>query len=166
MKNFGEYFESYLESNHTPIYHLTNDYYLLDILKSNKISRGWVDHPFFGKKLKVVSLTGNSKFRLSFKEDSDIIIELDKNKMIIDGYNFIPYDFFINSGKETRSKSDLRRKEPFEFEECLTIDINNIKKYIISINFTSDSFYSRNNLESIKILKVEKIKVLKNGTEI
>ena len=156
MKIFIEYFESYLKSNFSPIYHLTNDYYLLEILKSNIISKGWTENPFFGKKIKIVSLTREPSFRLSFKEDSNIVIELDKNKMIMDGYRFIPYDFFIQSGKEDKPKSNTNRKQPFEFEECLKSDITNIKKYIISVNFTSDLFYTKSSIDSIKLLKSEK----------
>ncbi len=59
MKKFFEFNESYLNSNYTTLYHITNDYYLLKILKGDKITRGWFENPykdfkngFFGQKSK------------------------------------------------------------------------------------------------------------------
>jgi hypothetical protein len=165
VKNFCEFNESYLQSNFAPIYHLTNEYYLLEIISSNKILKGWIDNPFKEKKIKIVSLTRNPRMRLKFKDDSTVIIELDKNKMINKGYKFLPYDFFIHSKKENKPKSSLDRKEPFEFEECVLSDIKDVKDYIISVNLPSNSFYDPSILNCIKDLKSKNIKVLKNGIE-
>jgi hypothetical protein len=56
MLNFNDFIdESYLESNFTTIYHFTNNYYLLTILRENVLKVGWFDNPFFGKNVKIVS---------------------------------------------------------------------------------------------------------------
>lgn len=165
MKNFFEFNESYLQSIFA-LYHITNEYYLLEIIKNNKILKGWTDNPFKDSKIKMVSLTRNPRMRLDFKDDSNVVIELDKNKMINKGYKFVPYDFFIHNKKENKPKSNPDRKEPFEFEECVLKDINNVKEYIISVNFPSDSFYDPSIINCIKELKNQNIKVLRNGIEI
>jgi hypothetical protein len=166
VKNFSEFNESYLQSGFAPLYHITNEYYLLEIIKNNKILKGWTDNPFKDSKIKMVSLTRNPRTRLDFKDDSNVAIELDKNKMINKGYKFVTYDFFIHKKKENKPKSNPDRKEPFEFEECVLKDIDNVKDYIISVNFPSDSFYDPSIINCIKELKNQNIKVLRNGIEI
>jgi hypothetical protein len=166
VKKFDEFNESYLKSNFAPLYHLTNEYYLLEIIKNDKILKGWSDNSLKDKKIKMVSLTREPRMRLNFKADSNVIIELDKNKMINKGYKFVPYDFFIHSKKENKTKSNPDRKEPFEFEECVLKDIDNVKDYIISVNLPSSSFYDPSIIKCIKDLKNKNIKVLKNGIEI
>lgn len=167
MKKFFEFNESYLNSNFVPLYHITNDYYLSKILKDDKITRGWFENPYKDLKIKMVSLTRNPKMELNFKEDSNVIIELDKNKMINKGYKFLPYDFFIHSKKENMPKSSIIRKEIFEFEECSFRDIENVSDFMISVNFTSDSsFYDPSIINCVKDLKLKNIKVLKNGIEL
>lgn len=166
MMAFCDFNESYLESGNAPISHLTNTTYLYDILRTDVLKRGWVENPFFGERMKIVSFTRNPGMRLNFKPDSDVVIKLDKDKMIKDGHRFYPYDFFIQDGKETKGKGDPDRKQPFEFEECCTKDVNNVTEYILSVDFTSESFLEPLALVNIKLLRGKNIIVERDGVRI
>lgn len=89
-----------------------------------------------------------------YKNELNIILCLDKNKLIIDRYKLYPYDFFIHSGKESLSKSNINRKLPFEFEEACIDNIKNIDKYIIYVDFLNGSLYD--SYKSVNILKKKK----------
>lgn len=78
-------------------------------------------------------------------------------------YKIIPYDFFIHSKKEVRPKSDNSRKEPFEFEEIILKDIDNIMDYIISVNFKDMSIFDRQIASILPILKTNNKIIYKNG---
>jgi hypothetical protein len=84
--------------------------------------------------------------------------------MIIDGYKFYPYDYFIHSGKETYSKSSIYRFEPFEFEEASVDNIIDIDKYIIYVDFIEDSLFD--SPDSINILKKKNIPIYEAGRRI
>jgi hypothetical protein len=163
IKDFENKFidESYLLSNYSPLYHLTDVYFLDSIIDDNCLKVGWVDNHFFGKSMKIISLTRNPKMNLSHYKDFDVIIELDKNELIKNGYKIYPYDFFIQSKKEDLPKSNKDRKSPFEFEEAITKDVSNISKYIISVNFLGNSIFEIPSLS--KKIKEKNIKVYKNG---
>lgn len=85
MLNFKDFIEeSYLESNFAPIYHFTNSYYLLTILRENILKVGWFDNPFFGKKIKIISFARNNKLNIgNYKIDLNVILCFDKNKMLL-----------------------------------------------------------------------------------
>jgi hypothetical protein len=157
--------ESYLKSNFAPLYHFTYDWVLESILEDNTLKTGWVENDFFDKKIKIVSFTRERNLDLShYKNDLNIIIELDKNKMTLNAYKFYPYDFFIQTKKEKFTKSDLRRKQPFEFEEASIKDIVNIDKYLLSVTFLNDSIF--NSYKSVNILKSKKIPIYENNTRV
>lgn len=157
--------ESYLESNHAPIYHLTNNFNLEFILDENELKLGWVENPFFNKKIKIVSFTRNKNLDLShYKESINVILSIDKNKLIIDGYKLYPYDFFVNIGKENLPKSNGNRKYPYEFEEASIKSISNLDNYLISVDFLYESFY--NSYRSVNILKNKNIPIYEAGRRI
>ena len=163
MLNFNDFIEeSYLESNFAQIYHFTNNYYLLTILRENVLKVGWFDNPFFGKNVKIVSFTRNNKLNVgNYKTDLNVILCVDKNKMLLDGYKLYPYDYFIQSGKEIHTKSNILRSKPFEFEEASNVDIINIDKYIIYVDFLEDSLFDSST--SINILKKKNIPIYEAG---
>lgn len=75
--------------------------------------------------MKIVSLTRNKKIDFSYyKPYLDVIIELDKNKLL-KKYKIIPYDYFIQSGKDDKTKSNPNRNF-FESEEIILYDIVDI----------------------------------------
>ncbi len=162
MKKFQEFIEeSYLESNHAPLYHYTDIYGFNDIIKSNTLKVGIYDNIFKDKKIKMVSLSRNKNVDFGYyKYFMDVIIELDKNKLM-KNYKIIPYDFFIHTNKENRTKDDLLRKSPFEFEEIILTDVKDILKYIISVDFKNKTFLNAN--ETIPILDKNNIKIYING---
>jgi hypothetical protein len=166
MFNFNDFIEeSYLDSSKDPLYHYTNIYTFYKILNDNKSDIGFFENPFLGKNIKFISLSRNPNLDFSYyKMDLDVIIELDNNKLR-NNYKIIPYDYFIRSGKTNYTKSDLRRKEPFEFEEVILEDIENIKSYILSVNFLDDSILLPIFTNILPILKENKIKILKDGKE-
>jgi hypothetical protein len=75
----------------------------------------------------------------------------------------IPYDFFIHTGKEKFPKSNTLRKEPFENEEIILSNINNILNFIISVDFKNDSILDRQVAMTIPILRKNNIKIYNNG---
>lgn len=159
-------FESYLDSNYAPLYHFTTCTTLYDIFDTNKIDVGYFDNPFNTKNIKLVSLTRNSNF--SNYKNANTRIELDKNKMILDNYNFIPYDYFIHSKQELFTKSDLRRIKDFEYEEVSLKTIYDVSKYILSINFDNLTFFYMVQREILSYLNRYKLsfKVTINEKEI
>ena len=124
--------ESYLDSNHAPLYHFTTIWHLKDILETNKLSVGYYDHLVNGEKTKIVSLTRDKNFNINYKE-FEVKICLDKQKLI-SNFKINPYDFFSVS-KGDLKKWDLNRINPFENEEVINYDIKNINKYILYIDF-------------------------------
>lgn len=156
--DFTEYInEIYLDSGIAPLYHSTNTYYLNDILDENILKVGWFENPYLGKSIQMISLSRNK----NYKSDNNVILELDKNKMLIDGYKIIPYDYFIHSMVEYYPKSSLKRKSKFEFEEIVLTDITEIDRYILSINFMGDSMFT--NPQLINKIIDKNIKILDNG---
>lgn len=166
IKDFSVFIdESYLDSNHAPLYHYTTTYQFIEILESNILKTS----PFYsqvgGEKIKIVSLTRNKNLDLSYyKPYLNVIIELDKNKLM-KNYKIYPYDYFIHSGKEDKTKSDINRNNPFEFEEMTISDIFHIDKYILSVNFRMESILEPPVGKILKILKSKNIKVYEDGKE-
>jgi hypothetical protein len=166
IDNFNSFIEeSYLDSNYAPIYHFTNNFYIDSILEDNELKVGWFENPFFGKKVKIISFSRSNKLDLShYKDNINVILCLDKNKLIINGFKLHPYDFFIQIGKETLPKSNKERKQPYEFEEATLKNISNIDKYLISIDFLNGSIYD--SYKSVNILKKKNIEIYEDGRRI
>jgi hypothetical protein len=135
---FLKYLESYLHSNHTPLYHFTTSFVLNEILRSNTLNVGYYKNPIKDEFNYFVSLTRNKFFKNVRK--SNIRIELDKNKLR-NNYKLIPYDYFIHSNIEIYPKSNMKRKNNFEFEEIIIQNIENVHLYILSINFDDIESY-------------------------
>lgn len=165
IKDFSGFIdESYLDSNHGPLYHYTTTYQFIDILESNTLKVSQFESPVKGKKekVKIVSLTRNKDFDFSYyKPYLDVIIELDKNELL-KKYKILPYDYFIQSGRDDKTKSNPDRKF-FEFEEIILTDIINIDKYILSVNFRNDSIFSNPVAKILPILKNKNIKIYVDG---
>ena len=163
--NYSDFSESYLNSNFAPLYHLTTIYGLIEIINSNILKMSEFDNIYQGKNIKMISFTRNKNINLDYyKPFLDIIIELDTNKLK-KKYKIFKYDFFIHCKKEDKPKSNIDRKEPFEFEESILSDIDNILDYIISIDFSNDSLLDRSIAVLIPILKNKKIIIYNNGKE-
>ena len=164
INNFYNYIEeSYLDSNFTPIYHKTTTYDFYKIINENILRTSEVKHPFNNEFIKMVSFTRNPKLDLSyFKFFLDVVIKLDKN-LLNKNYKIIPYDFFINTNKEKFPKSNLSRKEPFEFEEIILKDIDNVIDYIISVDFENNTITDRQVAMTLPILRKNNIKIYNNG---
>jgi len=134
FKEFTNEMKSDLISNHAPLYHFTNSFYLIDIINDDVLSKGWFQHKVRNKNTSIVSLTRNKNFNITYyKNDTNIRICLDSDKLRHD-YSIIPYDFFINSNTEHLPKSNPNRKSKYEYEEICSNNIYNIHKYIISID--------------------------------
>jgi len=129
-----KYLESYLKSNHAPLYHFTTSFVLNEILRSDILNMEYYKNPLFDSRDYFVSLTRN-KFFTNFRK-SDTRIELDKNKLR-NKYQIISYDYFIHSKMEFYPKSNLKRKKEYEFEEIILKNIGNLHLYIMSVNFDS-----------------------------
>ena len=111
----------------------------------------------------MVSLTRKKDLDLNYyKPFLDIVVELDTN-LLSRKYKIIPYDFFIHSEKEFQAKSDILRKEPFEFEEIILNDIDNIMYYIISVNFLGTSILDREIAKILPLLKNNNKIIYNNG---
>lgn len=163
MKYIKPFDESYLESNYAPLYHITDVYSFKDIIKSNTLKTGLFDNIFYNKKIRMISLTRNKNIDFSyFKDAMNITIELDRNKLV-KKYKIVPYDFFIHTRKETKTKDNLLRKQPYEYEEIILRDIKNVINYIISVNFKNDTilYFS----EIIPLLQKNNIIIYENGIE-
>jgi len=162
---FLKNYESYLLSNFAPLYHYTDMKSFINILITNKIEKTRMEHPFKGSKIKMVSLSRLKNLDLGYlKPFLDIVIELDKNKLN-KKYKIIPYDFFICSRKEIYPKSNLKRKEHFEYEEIIIDDIDNILGYIISVDFRNGSIFDRDINDILDILEKNNIKIYTDGKE-
>ena len=163
IKNFTDYIEeSYLDSNHAPLYHICGIHSLYDILKDNILKKGYFENPLNGEFLHMVSLTRYKKLNLNYyKEFCECIIELDKNKLS-QNYKIYKYDFFIHAKQEDKPKSNINRNKPIEFEEMILNDILNIDKYILSIDFINNSLSIISN-ELLSLLTMKNIKILNNG---
>ena len=149
MKDFSKFIdESYLDSNYAPLYHNTTTYAFTDIIIDNKLKKTEFENSYNGKKIKMVSLTR--------KKDLDL-------NLLSRKYKIIPYDFFIHSEKEFQAKSDILRKEPFEFEEIILNDIDNIMYYIISVNFLGTSILDREIAKILPLLKNNNKIIYNNG---
>lgn len=164
IKDFSIFIdESYLDSNYAPLYHHTTTYAFFSIINDNELKKTEIENSYKGKKIKMVSLTRKKDLDLEhYKPFLDVVIELDTN-LLNKKYKIIPYDFFIHSKKEVRPKSDNSRKEPFEFEEIILKDIDNIMDYIISVNFKDMSIFDRQIASILPILKTNNKIIYKNG---
>ena len=164
MKDFSKFIdESYLDSNYAPLYHNTTTYAFTDIIIDNKLKKTEFENSYNGKKIKMVSLTRKKDLDLNYyKPFLDIVVELDTN-LLSRKYKIIPYDFFIHSEKEFQAKSDILRKEPFEFEEIILNDIDNIMYYIISVNFLGTSILDREIAKILPLLKNNNKIIYNNG---
>ena len=161
MKYIKSFDESYLESNYAPLYHYTDVYSFKNIINTNILKTGLYDNIFKDKKIKMISLARNKDIDFSYYRDfMDIIIELDKSKLV-KNYKIIPYDFFIHTHKETKTKDNHLRKSPFEFEEIILTDIEDIIKYTISVNFKNNTILHVG--ETIPILQKNNIIIYENG---
>lgn len=157
--------ESYLNSNFAPLYHKTTTWGIFDIISSNVLKMSEYDNIFNGEKIKMVSFTRDKSLSLDYyKPFLDVVIELDTN-LLKGNYKILKYDFFIHSNKEDKPKSNIYRKEPFEFEEIILKDIENISDYIISINFQNNSILDRQVASIIPKLRNKKIIIYNNGRE-
>lgn len=155
--------ESYLESNYAPLYHNTSTYSFYYIIKDNILKRSYHDNPFNNNKIKMISLSRNKNLDISYYNSLlDVVIELDTN-LLNKKYKIIPYDYFIHSNKEDKPKSNINRKQPFEFEEIILNDINNIIFYIISVNFKNYSIFNDRISELLPFLKNKNIKIYNDG---
>ncbi len=66
---------------------------------------------------------------------------------------------------EDKPKSNTKRESPFEFEEIILKDINNIMDYIISIDFQNNSILDRPVAFVLPILRNRKITIYNDGKE-
>jgi hypothetical protein len=166
INNYTDFIEeSYLNSNFAPLYHRTTSYQIFDIINTNVLKMTNFNNPFKDEKIKMVSLTRNKYLNLEYyKPFLDVNIELDRNKLM-KIYKIIPYDFFIHSKIEDKPKSNTKRESPFEFEEIILKDINNIMDYIISIDFQNNSILDRPVAFVLPILRNRKITIYNDGKE-
>ena len=160
IKTFSEFInESYLEGSRQPLYHLTHrleSILLTDLLKCGKPSKP--SHGNFNS----ISLTRNIDFGHD-ESRQDEIIELDSDKLRKAGIKSYPVDE-LSWGKDAKRRLDPRNlsksgfdsvklglrgtkhnldlpKDPIletEFEERIYQDINNLGKYLISLNFVNE----------------------------
>lgn len=136
IKDFSGFIdESYLDSNHAPLYHFTSVWSLNDILKLNELSLGHYDHKIGEKISKIISLTRDKSFNIENRE-FEVKICIDKDKLI-SNYRINPYDFFSIKDKK---KWEIDRINPFESEELTNCDIKNLNKYILYIDFFNIDF--------------------------
>ena len=167
LKHFIDFIkESYLKSGKAPVYHITDAYYLPDILNSNTLKKGSFDNPINNDILHFVSLTRNKDLDMSYYKSTYtnvVVLELDKNELS-KNYRIIPYDFFMHSGKETHPKSSLKRKEKFEFEEVVLEDIVNLDKYLVGVIFRTKDISDVDPYKLALSRYVKKLKVSYDGT--
>lgn len=133
MLNYKNFNESYLKSNFGPLYHFTDVFSLKEILNTNSLNIGLYDNMVFGEIRKTISLTRDKNFKFDFRNTS-VRLSLDKNKLL-NNYKILPFDYFIQSRKEDKSKSNIDRKLPYESEEIIKRKISNLNEYLIDINF-------------------------------
>ena len=165
IKLYSDFNEGYLISNYAPLYHRTNVWYFESIIKDNKLKVSNIKNPFFKDEKFILSFSRIGNLDISkYKDDLDVIICLDKYKMVKTGYKFIPYDFFIQSDKEDKPKSNNKRNMDYEFEEVCLENISDIMDYIISVNFVNNSFYDCYN--TIDILINKEIEIYEDGTRL
>lgn len=165
IKKFNNFFidESYLESGYAPLYHHTTTYGFINIINEDRLKKTDIENPLNSEKVKMVSLSRNKNLDLSYyKFNIDVVIELDTNKLN-KNYKIIPYDFFIHLKKEDKPKSSILRNSPFEFEEIILSDIENITEYIISVNFKDDSILDRQIASILPKLRQKNITIYNNG---
>lgn len=183
IKKFEEFInESYLGGHRQPLYHFTRNLDTIlktDLLKMSKPARGT-----YGKTLSI-SVTRN----VDYADAGDIFFELDYSKLYNDGYIAYPVDEWAwnrdgtvnkNTKKYSFGKSNFREIESgrrgikhnisnlpkigsleIEFEERFYKNIENLGKYIISIN--GPELHYSSNIEKylekyphIKIYSVDK----------
>jgi hypothetical protein len=141
IKDFFDFIdEGYLDSNHAPLYHFTDNWYLRRIVRTNSLQVGFFEHDINSDsdKKNIVSLTREKNFKILHKNFT-VKICLDKNKLV-NGYKISPYDFFIKNGTEIYSKWNTKRIKPFESEEIVYYDIDNLNRYILYIDFFDISY--------------------------
>lgn len=143
MKKFDDFIdESYLESNHAPLYHFTDLFILDRIIDEDTLKLGNYYNKFDDRQIKMISLTRNKDLNtLTHRQLLNVKLVLDKDKLLTK-YNIITYDFFIHNNHETFPKSNLNRKSPVEFEEIILNPIEHLHKYLIEIDIFGDVNYS------------------------
>ena len=162
IKKFNDFVnESYLKGGRQPIYHYTHA--LGQVLESDKLKTSSVARP---RNTKAICFTRTPYFTHdgSFTDHHGTYLALDYDKLRIDGYNIYPIDELGIAFRQLKGfkgneyklgKADIRSIEagrgprhnlklpnPIlerEFEERCYEDIDNLGKYLISINFASGS---------------------------
>lgn len=163
LLNFELFCESYLESNYAPLYHNTDYLSFIDIINDNELKCSSNPNLFDGEIVSMVSLTRKKDLDLSYYNPYlEIEIELDANKLR-NKYKLIPYDYFIHNNREKLSKSNINREYPFEYEEMVLVDIDNVMNYIISINFKNNIIFNKSIQTIIPILKNKNIILYNDG---
>ena len=140
INKFDDFNEKYLDSNFGPLYHFTDLWVLKIIMESNSLNIGYYDNPIRNKEIKIISLTRNKDLNLDMRDDQFVRLRIDKNKLM-QKYEIIPYDYFINSNKEIYPKSNLKRKSKYESEEVILKPIINLHIYLLSIDFVSNDIF-------------------------
>jgi hypothetical protein len=162
IKKFNDFVnESYLSGGRQPIYHYTGR--LKQVLESDTLKTSRVARP---ENTKAICFTRTTYFTHDgYFTNDGIYLTLDYDKLRIDGYNIYPIDELgiafsqskgfkgseyklgkadirsIESGKRG-PRHNLKLPNPMlerEFEERCYEDIDNLGKYLISINFASGS---------------------------
>jgi hypothetical protein len=129
--------------------HFTTDNYLKKILDSNTILAG---KPYKEEKHKVVSLTRNCKIPNTLKNlNFGCRIGLNSSEL--------GKDFDINPYLFIPKEKDFSWECKDEMEERIIGDINNLDKYIVSIDIINNNTYNfiKNKYPNLKINKVSKL---------
>jgi len=130
MINYDNYInEGYFRQN---LYHFTTLYPLKKIFEEDKLDLGYYDNPVNGENKRTLSLTRNKNFKL--ERYSTLILEFDGDLLYQD-YKIIPYDYYMQSGKETKTKSDPNRKHIVQSEEIILKPLYDVHKYLVSVEF-------------------------------
>jgi hypothetical protein len=165
IKKLVDFNESYLDSNFAPLYHFTDEYSFHNIVNENTLRVSRNDNILDGKVINIVSLTRDDRLNLEhYKMFTDVMIKLDRDKLN-KKYKIVKYDFFVHSKKEDKPKSNPDRKEPFEFEEFIERDIENVLDYIISVDFRNGCIMDRNVASTIPTLRKRNITIYDDGKE-
>ncbi len=145
MFNYDDYNESYLEGSRAPLYHYTDTWALANIIEDDVLKIGWYDNPLGSDSVKIISLSRDSLLNIDYYRDINCRIVLNKDLLLKHSYKVIPYDFFIQSNKTNFGKIETQKRldnrVPYESEEILLKDIENVGRFIISIDFYELSSY-------------------------
>jgi hypothetical protein len=159
IKRFIDFInESYLKGGRQPLYHYTFLFRLSSIIESDTLKMG---NPARPRGSKAICVTRNPHFSHDGAE-LECRIVLDYDKLKNDGYRSHPFDEVGTVTKTTKSMNLIKSHFPsikqgkrnihhgldlpkigdgleVEFEERIYRNINNIGKYIISIEFSNES---------------------------